>query len=633
MNGIHPTDATVQFVEYGNTGAGAISEAVAGMQMLTAEQAALYTDFATIFGRTNRNVSWLDSWDPTATEIVTDERTYYHFDQAIGEGNSNTFDITTSIATGSTLEWAGILISAENGKVAWNQNANALNMKQGAFIRFTVAAGTEVTVVTYPSYNFFTLNGVATANANMLTQYYAEETEIILLSTGDLYLYRIIINPGKPAPEAATATEIKVSGMNVNYVLGEAVSTEGAAVNVYYSDGSIRTVAAFTVNTDAVNPDAEGEYEVVFTYGDKTVTVTVTYEDPNAGIEIAKDTYLDFSTTAGYEAVQNNPKVTMSGSFRMNGAEYQVSGAISFAVKAGTYVRVIPYANSQYASYTLGREGEENLTTQNTEYGRLFLEDCVVVYTGLSNNYLVGIEIICPVADGKYVFGGSSENGDVTGILASVPGISIQGTCKTHSGGAQLGADSCISFVVPANVTVTIKGYDTNYGQLAVEVAGDLIAMDANVCYVFTTSAASSVTIRAVNVGTEDAPAYNKSYITYMTVVSKAMIDDNTTIQFGSEGNYKSVEGLDISSIEIRDNGGNNSQIKNGAMTFSVKAGATVTVNGYPNYTSYTFGDGNTTSTEITDATYTYTAAEDVDITITPVSGNNYFYSIVISYE
>ena len=632
MNGIHPTDATVQFVEYGNTGDGAISEAVAGMQMLTAEQAAMYTDFATIFGKTNGNVSWLDSWDPTATEIVTDDRTYYHFDQTTGEGNSNTFDTTTSIATGSTLEWAGILISAENGKVAWNQNANALNMKQGAFIRFTVAAGTEVTVVTYPSYNFFTLNGVATSSANMLTRYYAEETEVTLLSTGDLYLYRIIINPGEPAPEAATLTEIKVTGMNVNYAVGEAVSTEGAAVLAYYSDGAILTVSDYTVNTDAVNSAAVGEYAVVFTYGGKSVNVTVTYEDPNAGPEITKDTYLDFSTTAGYEAVQNNPKVTMNGNFRMNGAEYQVAGTISFAVKAGTYVRVIPYANSAYASYTLGREGEENLTTQNTEYGRLFLEDCVVVYTGLSNNYLVGIEIVCPVADGKYVFGGSSENGDVTGILASVPGISIQGTCKTHSGGAQLGADSCISFVVPANVTVTIKGYDTNYGLLAVEVDGELIAMDANACYVFATSAASAVTIRAVNVGTADAPAYNKSYITYMTVVSKAYIDTSTTINFGSEGNYKAVKGLDISGIEIRDNGGNNSQIKNGVLTFCVKAGATVTVNGYPSYTSYTFGDGTTTTAEITEATYTYTATEDVMITITPVSGNNYFYSIVITY-
>ncbi len=628
MNGIHPTDSTVQFVEFGNTGTGAITQAVAGMRMLTAEEAALYIDIATIFGKNNRTVSWLDAWDPEVTEIVIDDRTYYHFNQETSEGNSNTFDINTTIATGTTLEWAGILISAENGKVAWNQNANALNMKEGAFIRFTVPAGTEVTVVTYPSYNYFTMNGVATSSANMLSQYYPEQTEVTILSTGDLYLYRIIINPDEEAPAAPTVTEIKVSGMNVNYVIGDELILDGATVKAYYSDSSIVTVTDYTVNTDAVNRDAAGDYEVIFTYGDLSVTITVTYEDPNAADEIVKDTYLDFSTNEGLEAVKNNPKVTLDGSFRMNGAEHQVLGTISFPVKAGTTVRVIPYNNSAYVSYTLGREGESDLTVMNAEYARLFLEDCVVVYTGLQNNYLVGIEITCPCADGKYVFGGSSEAGDVVGILSSVPGIKIEGTCKTHSGGAQLAADSVISFVVPAYVTVTIKGFDTNYGQLAVEVNGEPVTMDSSACYVFSTDTASTVTIGAINVGTEDAPAYNMSYITYINIASMTFIDESTTINFGSEGNYKQIEGLDISNITIADNGGNNSQVKNGLLSFFVKAGAVVTVHGYPSYTSYSFNGGDV----ITDEYYTYIATEDGKIVISHSTGNNYFYSITVAY-
>ena len=68
-------------------------------------------------------------------------------------------------------------------------------------------------------------------------------------------------------------------------------------------------------------------------------------------------------------------------------------------------------------------------------------------------------------------------------------------------------------------------------------------------------------------------------------------------------------------------------------VTFSVKAGATVTVNGYPGYTSYTFGDGTTTTETIADEKFVYTAEADVTITITPVDGNNYFYSIEISYS
>ena len=48
--------------------------------------------------------------------------------------------------------------------------------------------------------------------------------------------------------------------------------------------------------------------------------------------------------------------------------------------------------------------------------------------------------------------------------------------------------------------------------------------------------------------------------------------------------------------------------------------------------TGNTPSDGTTTTAEITETEYVYTATEDVEITITPVSGNNYFYSIVITY-
>ncbi|MBQ4587093.1 MAG: hypothetical protein IJB13_04810, partial [Clostridia bacterium] len=75
------------------------------------------------------------------------------------------------------------------------------------------------------------------------------------------------------------------------------------------------------------------------------------------------------------------------------------------------------------------------------------------------------------------------------------------------------------------------------------------------------------------------------------------------------------------------------SQIKNGSFSVLVYAGGTLTINGYPGYTSYTLSDGTTTTEEITAETYTYTAQADVEVTITPVSGNNYFYSFSITYS
>lgn len=629
---VKPTDVTAQFVEYNNTGDGAIAEAVAGMRMLTAEEAALYADFATIFGTINRNVSYLDPWDPRSNEVAVDDRDYYYFNGGSSvTGTSHTFDTTATIARGETLEWDGLLISAENGNVAWNSNANALNMKTGAFIKFTVPAGSTVTVETYPNYNYFTLNGVGTASANMLSQYYAEETEVTILSTGDLYIYSIIINPNEEAPEAPTLNEIKVSGATLNYTVGTEFTAEGLVVKAIYSDNSIRFVTDYTVDASAVDASVEGEYAVVVAYGDKSVTLTVVYEDPNAGPEISKDTILDFTTPDGLEAVQNNPKVTITGSVRHNGAEIQIQGTISFKVKAGTIVTVIPYSNSSYVSYKLYAEGQENDNVVNESYSMMFSDDCTVVYEGLSNNYLCQIIIECPLAEGKYVFGGSTVEGDVTGILESIPGMSVTGTCKTHSGGAQLGDDSQIMFIAPALATVTIQGYDTNYGQLLVLVDGIPVEMNANAQYVFNCLYASTILIQALNVGTEEAPAWNKSYITYIELSIPEYVEESLTITFGSEGNYKDSV-IDFSGITIGDNGGNNSQIKNGSFSFAVRAGAEVSVHGYSGYTSYNLSDGDITFEGLTDEHFTYVAGTDCVITISHTEGNNYFYSLSIKY-
>ena len=633
MNGIHPTNSTVQFVEYNNTGAGAITEAVAGMRMLTAEEAALYADFATIFGTTNGKITYLDPWNPESEEVVVDDREYYYFDQnSSTTGTSNTFDTATTIAKGGTLDWAGLHISAENGNVAWNANANALNMKAGAFISFDVAAGTLVSVTSYPGYNHFTINGIGTS-ANTLNVYFAEATTVTVLSIGDLYLYNIIINPGEEAPEAATLTEIKASGMNVNYTVGDEVSLEGIEVKAYYSDNSVITLASadYTVDASAVNNTEAGAYDIVFTYGGKSATVTVNFEDPNAGPEIAKNTVLDFTTPAGLEEVQNNPRVTITGSVRHNGGEIQIKGTISFQVKAGTVVTVIPYANTAYASFKLYEEGKSDDIVLNEMHSMMFFDDCTVVYEGLDNNYLCQIIIECPLGEGKYVFGGSSAEGDVTGILESIPGMNISGTFKTHSGGAQMAEDSQIIFIVGALTKVTVQGYDTNYGQLLVIVDGEPVEMNSKAQYVFTTAYASTVVIEAVNVGTEEAPAWNKSYITYVELSKAAEITENTEITFGSAGNYKD-SAVDFSGITISDNGGNNSQIKNGSFQFIVKEGARLTIHGYSGYTSYSFSDGDITYDEITDEYFTYEAYADAVITISPVSGNNYFYSISIIY-
>ena len=58
-----PLDETVQFTEYNNTGDGALKEAVAGMKLLTEEEAKNYNDFNVIFGIENGALKYAEAWN------------------------------------------------------------------------------------------------------------------------------------------------------------------------------------------------------------------------------------------------------------------------------------------------------------------------------------------------------------------------------------------------------------------------------------------------------------------------------------------------------------------------------------------------------------------------------------------
>ena len=629
MNG-KPTDATVQFVEFNNTGAGALTEAVAGMRFLTAEEAALYTNMAVIFGTINGNVTYLDAWMP-GNAPTADDRTYYYFNGTEGDGESS-HSYADNIQ-GTVTEWAGLTIDTTAGKLTARDSDTQFN--QGAKIIFNVEAGTLVTVISYPGYGYYTINGVAHNANDTFSMYFANASEVVIEATATSYLHQLIINPAEAAPVAPTLNEIKVSGVNANYNVGDAFDLSGAVVKAYYSDFSVITVTDYIVDASAVNNQAAGSYEVVFTYGGASAILTVNYEGPNADPAITESTVLDFTSEDGYNAVVNNSKVQLDGSFRNNGAEYQVSGTITFMVKAGTCITVIPFSNTSYVSYTIGALGETDLPVLNEMHSIMFHEDCIFVYTGLDNNYLCQIVIETPLADGKYVFGNAADEGDVTGITSTIPSMNLSGEFKTHSGGAQMNENSQIIFTVPALTTVTVKGYDANYGQLEIYADGVVIPMQGDGFYVFTTTYATTVMINAHNAGTEEAPDWSKSYITYIEVDNPDFITEDVTVNFGSEGNYNTLEQFDFSGITIGDNGGNNAQIKNGSFTFALKKGATLIINGYPGYTDYNLIINDLTFTNITEDNFTYELDEDSIITILhdgATNGNNYFYSFSVTY-
>ena len=111
----------------------------------------------------------------------------------------------------------------------------------------------------------------------------------------------------------------------------------------------------------------------------------------------------------------------------------------------------------------------------------------------------------------------------------------------------------------------------------------------------------------------------------------------NVTITFGNDSNIDDVEGVAYTAT-LRKNG-SNSQVKEGTITLTVKAGAKVTVYGYGgatgtnngDYTAYTVTANGTTS-ETQNKDYEVTVAADGDVVITPTDGNNYLMSIKVEY-
>lgn len=381
-----------------------------------------------------------------------------------------------------------------------------------------VKAGSSITISNYPGYHNYTLNGVAT-NLDTFTQYYAADTNVEFVATGSVYLYSIIIKQNQEAPEAATVESITVNSAKHEFTVGDEFVTDGIVVNAIYTDGSLVTLTAeqYVVNSNAVVTTAAGEYDVVVSFGGKEKAYTVSYEEASTETAVIKSTTLDFTTQDGVTAATSISKIVFSASPRYNGGNSQYAGTITFDVKAGTTVTVTPYADAQYASFTLGKKDAADLATQTAIYSFTADVDCTVVYTGLSNNYILSLTISCPVLQNEsYTFGSTntSDTAKYSGIVASAGNVAINGTFSDHADSIQLKQDSSITLTVAAGATVKVTSFGGGYGYLLINGVNN----DSAAEYELVTTELTEITIACVNVGTEEAPAYNKSYIKAITI-------------------------------------------------------------------------------------------------------------------
>ena len=558
MNGIHPTDSTVQFVEYNNTGAGAITEAVAGMRFLTDEEAAAYANFAVIFGTTNGKVTYLDPWNPESTEIVVDDRTYYYFNGT--EGSSGTSYTYTENVQGTTLEWNGLLIDATKGKLTSRGSDSQFN--QGAKIIFNVEAGTLVTVISYPGRGYYTINGIAHNANDTFSVYFAEASEVVVESTSTSYIYSIIINPNEEAPAAPTLNEIKVDGLKKDYTVGDELNLADAVVKAYYSDYSVVTVEA-TVDASAVNNAAAGSYDVVFSFGGKSVTVTVTFEGENA--DPRKDLNITFGSEGNYKEY-----LDMSGaSIRDNGGNNtQVSsGSFSITVYKGATVSIHGYPG--YTSYSIN--GGDSITDEYYTY--VATEDgTLVIEATNSNNYFYSIDIKYPVIfDENTTIDLSATGANIQGTTGTYEGLDIDATngkfADNNGGWVQVNTGTIISFNVAEGAMVSVTAY----------------------------SSADSFTV-AIADGVCTITCVGNDYLKAITIKYAVVYSENTTIDLSAtganiQGAIGAYEGLNIDATngKFADNNGGWVQVNTGTIiSFNVAEGAMVSVTAYSSADSFT---------------------------------------------
>ena len=589
MNGIHPTDETVQFVEFNNTGAGAITEAVAGMRMLTAEEAALYADFATIFGTTNGKVTYLDPWNPASTDVVVDDREYYYFNGT--EGTSGTSYTYTENIQGAVGTLGNITIDATVGKLTHRGSDSQFNA--GAKIIFNVEAGTLVTVISYPGYGYYTINGIAHNANDTFSVYFAEACEVVIEATATSYLYQLIINPNEEAPEAPTMTEVKVEGMITDYLVGQEVSLEGVTVNAHYSDFSVRPVE-YTVDTSAVNNAVAGEYAVVFTVGSETITVTVTFVSDFA---ISESTTIDLSATG----VKIEGKVDTYKGLTIDATNGK------FADNNGGWTQV---NTGTVITFNVVGEATVSVTAYSSENNfDILVVDGVCTITATGNDYLKAIIVKIKVVYGEDTTIDLSATGaniqKTTGVYQGLEIDATNGKFADNNGGwTQVNTGTVIKLNVLEGATVSVTAY----------------------------SSANNFDIVVAN-GVCTITAVGNDYLKAITVTypeEEIVFDEDTTIDLSAtgvhfEGNTGVYEGLEIDATngKFKDNNGGWVQVNAGTViTFNVLDGAKVSVTAYSSADNFTVvvADGVCT---ITATSNDYLKAIEVSyyVDLTPVVG------------
>lgn len=503
---------------------------------LTVEEAANYVDFAKIFGASNGNVSYNLAWNPESTEIAIDKNIYYNFnDSKESTGQNYTFGPVSGnnddgkILNGTSYALQDLTIDCTNGNAAFNANSGMTNFKEGVVLKISVKAGSSVKIKAYSAnYANFLMNGYGTST-DTLIHYFAEDTDIEIVITGDTYISQIVVNP-EAEETNLTLSSISLSGTPANdYKVGEELDLSNLVVKAIYSDNSYKVVDStdYTIDTTNVNINEVGTYTVKVTYDGKEKTFDVKYVSAISD-SFDEDSIIDFSSTSALTSSLANNKITYAEGFTYNDHtdSIQLQSAtsyFSFKVKAGAYVTVTSFGGGY--GYLLINNVSNN---SDTTYSFVAEEDMTVTISidisqGNNKSYLKKIEIkygYITKTTGFNFKGGSysgtnvidcnSENENAYKItstdLTSINGVTFEGV-KSN------GNDNWLAVIASGKITLNVTGPCTlnicfYNGQNCVkvsnnntEISTDVTSGDYTTKYSYEISEAGEIQIEATSSG------------------------------------------------------------------------------------------------------------------------------------
>ncbi len=391
-----PTTETVKFVEYGNTGDGAISSAVTGCTILSSTDAANYYDYSVIYAKTNGGVSYSLAWDPV-NGLETDNNIYYFFNGGSSDtGTSYTFDTSTTVQGNSTTLGA-LTIDATSGKFAYN-GSNSCQMNTGTVLSIEVAAGTTITLNAYSGYANYTVVGSAdnvTMIANADTAYYYFDTAqtVSITAISQCYMISMIVNSTNQT-STATYTGVSLSSSSQDFYTGDTLDISGIKAYAVYSTGyKIDVTSSCTIDSSAVDMSTAGSYTVTYTYGETVSNLTVTVTDDvveSIAVSGQKTTYAvgaDFDSTMTVKATYTSSTVVT-----LDSSDYTIDTSEVDLTTAGTYPVTIIYKDNTSITTSY------NITVSNGEYTITFVDGSTTVSTCVGSS---GTAITYPTAPDK----------------------------------------------------------------------------------------------------------------------------------------------------------------------------------------------------------------------------------------